>query len=483
MRRKMPLGRRAFLAGIGGTAVALPFLDVMRPHRASAGGINVPHRYMVWFSGNSTGQTHDIVVPEITGPGYELTGGLARLAEHGGIRSEISIVSGLVIPWEVGGVIPAGGRPRDFHDTMMSALLAGVRSDGSSVRGPTSDQIAADVLAGDVVAGETAFRSLELRVQASQYRDGREDYGISYRQDASGVLARNPPISSPRIAYDALFRTFGAIDAAEAERRQRLLDQDRSVIDLVEGDTERLMTQLGREDQIRLERHFDEIRALETRLSILTPTSGACALPADPGEDPAIAISRTGYGASDTNTAIMGWADEDLRARVMCDLVHMAYVCDLTRVASMMMTFPQSFMSVEPICGIASDLHEMSHGQGDDATWGQALAWLTGWFGYLAAKLRDTPEGDGSVLDRTGMIFLFEGGWGYDPADDAEGHAHSTENMSLLVAGRAGGLVPGTHLRAEGAHPAQAINTVLHAVGVTGDLGEVTGEIPGLRSA
>jgi hypothetical protein len=476
MKRKSPLGRRAFLAGIGGTAVALPFLELMRPHRASAGGLAHPNRYMVWFSGNSTGMTRDVVVPASTGDAYELTGGLAKFAEHD-VRSEISVVSGLLIPWETGGVIPAAGRRRDFHGSMMSALLSGVRSDGGAVRGPTSDQIAADTLGGDA-----AFRSLELRVQASQYRGGREDEGISYRLE-DGSLSRNPPISSPRIAYDALFRTFGAVDEAESERRRLLLEQDKSVIDLVRDDTERLMTQLGREDRLRLERHFDEIRALETRLSLLTPTMGSCALPEDPGEDPAIEIMRAGYSASDVNTAQMGWANEDLRARVMCDLVHMAFVCDLTRVASMMMTFPQSFMSVEPICGVASDLHEMSHGPGSFTTWGQSLAWLTGWFAYVTARLRDTPEGDGSVLDRTGMIFLWEGGWGYDPADDADGHAHSTENMSVLVAGRAGGLRGGTHIRADDMHPVHAINTVLHAVGVDGDLGEVAGEIPGLRAS
>jgi hypothetical protein len=476
MKRKSPLGRRAFLAGIGGTAIALPFLDVMRPPRASAGGLALPNRYMVWFSGNSTGMTRDVVVPATTGPSYELTGGLARFAEHD-IKSEISVVSGLLIPWETGGVIPAGGRPRDFHDRQLSALLSGVRGDGGySIRGPTSDQLAADVLAGD-----SAFRSLELRVQASQYRGSREDFAISYRRDDAGVLRRNPPISSPRVAYDALFRTFEGVDTADAERRRLLLEQDKSVIDLVRDDTERLMTQLGREDQIRLERHFDEIRALETRLSLIAPpTLGSCSLPADPGEDPPIEISATRYADSDSH--VMGWANEDLRARVMCDLVHMAYACDLTRVVSMVMTFPSSFMSVEPLCGVASDLHEMSHGQGSFETWGQALGWITGWFGYLAAKLRDTPEGDGSVLDRTGMIFLWEGGWGYDPADDADGHAHSTENMSVLVAGRAGGLETGTHLRVPDAHPVQAINTVLHAVGVDVEMGEVPGEIPGLRT-
>lgn len=476
IRRERPLSRRAFLAGIGGTAVALPFLNVMRPRRASAGEPQAPHRYAIWFSGNSTGMDHDILVPDSTGPDYQATTALAGLATHG-VREDITLVSGLKIPWEVGGVVPAGGRPVDFHSTMMSALLAGVRSDSSSIRGPTSDQIAAAVLAGDA-----AFRSLEYRIQAAYYRGDSEGI-ISYRDDG-GDVSPNPPTASPRVAYDALFRTFdGVANDAEAERRRLLLEEDRSVIDLVRGSTERLMGRLGREDQVRLERHFDEIRDLERRLALVAPVTDFCELLPDPGEDPAVSIMSAGYDASDVNEAIMGWADEDLRARVLCDLLHMAFVCDMTRVASMMVTYPQSFMSVEQICGVPSDLHEMSHGQGDDETWGQSLGWIVGWFAYLAAKLKDTPEGDGTVLDRTGMALVFEGGWGYDPADDADGHAHSTENMSVLVAGHAGGLQAGTHLRVPDAHPAQVLNTVLHAVGVAEDLGEVEGEIPGLRSA
>ena len=479
IKRRGPLSRRAFLAGIGGTAVALPFLDVMRGRDAQAAAPTLPHRYAIWFSGNSTGMTHDLLVPTRTGAGYELTGALAKLAEHGGIQSEISIVSGLKIPWEENGVIPAGGRPREFHDTMMSALLAGLRSDSRAVRGATSDQIAAAVLAGD-----TTFDSIEYRIQASYYRGDNDGATISYSSDAADEIVPNPPIASPRVAYDALFRTFSATDPAEAERRRRLLAQDRSVLDLVRGSTERLVSRLGREDSMRLERHFDEIRALETRLAAIAPdATGACQLLPDPGEDPPISITSAGYNASDVNTAMMGWANEEQRARVLCDLMYMAFVCDLTRVASMMVTYPQSFMSVEPICGVASDLHEMSHGQGDDETWSQAIGWVVGWFGYLAAKLRDAPEGDGSVLDRTGLALVWEGGWGYDPADDADGHAHSTENMSVLVAGRAGGLQPGVHIQAVDSHPAQVLNTVLHAVGVESDLGEVAGEITGLRTS
>jgi len=356
-----------------------------------------------------------------------------------------------------------------------------MRSEASSsrVNGPTSDQIVANVVAGDA-----PFRSLEYRIQASHYRGGDDRGTISHGLDASGDLVSNPPIASPRIAYDQLFRSFTPTDPVEAELRRRILERDRSVVDLVSQSSDELMRELGTADKARLQRHFDEIRALETRLSMIAPdTMGACMMLPDPGEDPPISIMPTGYDASDVNTAEMGWANEQLRAQVMCDLTHMAFACDLTRVVSLMFTFPQSFMSVEHINGVVSDFHELSHGQGTDEQWAQAIGWIVGWFGYLTAKLRDTPDVEGSMLDNTALVLVFEGGWGYDPADDANGHAHSTENMVVLVGGRAGGLSGGQHIRAVGEHPGKVLNAVLGAVGVDGQLGEISGEIPGLRSS
>ena len=106
------------------------------------------------------------------------------------------------------------------------------------------------------------------------------------------------------------------------------------------------------------------------------------------------------------------------------------------------------------------------------------IGWHVKHWGRLLQKLRDTEDLDGSsMIDSTAAILCFEGGWGYDPEQDAEGSAHSSENMGVLIGGKAGGLNAsgGQHLRATGRHPAEVINTAMRAVGVSTPLGEVSG--------
>jgi hypothetical protein len=102
-------------------------------------------------------------------------------------------------------------------------------------------------------------------------------------------------------------------------------------------------------------------------------------------------------------------------------------------------------------------------------------------FAYLIGKLRDTPEGGGSLLDNVALVFLHEGGHGLDTATGERNSTHSTENMAALIAGRAGGLRGGLHVAATGKHPANVLITAMNAVGVGGTtLGEVSGPIAGL---
>ena len=464
------LSRRAFLAGVGGTAVSLPFLEVMGGEPAAKADVGTfPCRYLVCFAGVSIGTSGNRFVPDATGPGYDLKTALAPLGTRG-VSDLVGVVSGLKIPWDTGGGAPAGGRPAGFHASTPGPLLSGVRSSDrdASARGPTSDQIVAEAF-----AGRTRFPSLEYRVQADAYRGGGSSKGrMSYKRDASGSIVPMTPIASPRLAYDSLFTGFVPDDPAEAERRRRLLEMDRSVLDLVSTNSERLMSRLGRTDRLRLERHFDEIRALETRLTDIpeTPMS-LCSPLTDPGDDASVAIST--YGGD----IAIGWADEDRRGRVMCDLIHMAFTCDLVRSASLMLTFAQSFLNVESIVGVRTDMHELGHGAGSLEQMSQGIAWNVDHFAYLVERMRDTPEGDGTLLDHSALAFVTEGGHGYDPESGENGKSHSSENMAALYAGHAGGLRPGRHIVAADRHPGSVLISCMRAVGVDTDLGEVSGGI------
>lgn len=494
------LSRRAFLRGLGGTAVALPLLDCMLDPRGeaySAGPLDrlgrgapgrspqaagtIPRRYVVVFDGQSLGcdndPVHDYYVPDTIGPDYDLKTALAPLAD---VKNEVTVVSGLKIPTANGGPVPAGGRSDDFHINSLSPLFSGVRSGPKTVNGPTSDQIVANAIAGD-----TIFKSLVYRVQASWYLNVSAPYGrdlMSYKLDASGNVVSVPAQSSPRAAYDALFMGFTPPDPQEAARREFLLRQRKSVLDLVSGRAEKLLQRLGRSDKVRLERHFDELRDLERRVNAIPPeVVGACMQIPDPGPDPAIGGGQDSNGGDADFDVNKGYSDEETRARLFCDLIHMALVCDLSRVASLMLTMAQSHMNMYPLTGVPYDLHEVGHSGLGTAAVSEAIAWHVKHFAYLVRKLRDTPEGAGNVLDSTVLVFLHEGGHGYDPSSGKQYSSHCTDNMACLIAGRAGGLQPGRHVVATDKHPANVLISAMSAVGVPGEtLGEVNGVLPQL---
>jgi hypothetical protein len=199
----------------------------------------------------------------------------------------------------------------------------------------------------------------------------------------------------------------------------------------------------------------------------------------DPGDDPPVGGDNEVNGGDgfDVNN---GWSDEDVRARTFSDLIHMAFVCDLSRVSTLMYTMAQSHMSTFPIAGFDFDQHEVGHSGFGTQGVSEIIAWHLDLFGYLVAKLRDTPEGAGTLLSNSALVLLHEGGHGYDPGSGSEDSSHSTENMICLCAGGAGGLVQGEHIEAPGLHPVNVLNTAMRAVGVDQDLGEVQGTIPGL---
>jgi hypothetical protein len=507
---KRTLSRRAMLRGLGGVVVGLPVLECMLNGRGDAlaqtGGA-LPKRYAIVFAGQAIGgdefprdrqrigdvvytEAGHFIAPPEPGAAWTTTTPLLPLAD---LKADVSIVSGLRIPWNPDGTdaeVPAGGAYRDFHGGGASPLLCGVRSTEArfTCNGATSDQIVAALH-----AGQTAAQSLVYRAQPSWYLAGSSYAGRQYLSYAGA----DDPIeaaTSPRIAWQSLFQGFvpdGAGPAAVHDFTQRARA---SVLDLVQEKRARLVARVGAGDRVRLERHFDELRALELRVQALPPpTTATCVPPADPGADPAIGGDNAGSGADVIETTT-GWSEEGTRAKLFADLIHMAFVCDLSRVATLMITTFQSHMNAYAASSsmgvpIRADLHEVGH-NGDPANKGQLavstmLRWHVDVYAHLLAKLKATPEGAGTALDNCVVVFMPEAGHGTQLNDGVTAYAtHSVEDMVLLVAGRAGGLVPGSHHAATGVHPGQVLVSCMQAAGASVDaLGEVTGDYPALFGA
>jgi hypothetical protein len=394
MKKGIRLSRRAALRGLGGFTLGLPLLECMLDGRDAWAQAAPPKRYLVFFDGQSIGGDGDPLtselVPDAVGRSYDLKTATMPL---GALASEVSIVSGLKIPWaaENGGVVPAGGRPDAHHVQSLSPLLSGVKSINGTTRseGATSDQVVAGA-----IAGPTTFKSLQYRVQADWYLSVSAPYGrdiISFSQ--GGSAGAMPAEISPQQAFRSLFGTFTppGVDPMQAAAFDFNLRQRRSVLDLVVGHTATLVPKLGTADRQRLQRHLDELRALELRVAATPPPQTTlCMKPMDPGPDPAIGTAQpydmtamqNGYAQND------GYSGEDQRAQVFCDLIHMAMVCDLTRVVSLQMTMFQSLLNMYQLTGQATDLHELGHGgvSGGTHAVSVGIAWHMKWYAYLINK-------------------------------------------------------------------------------------------------
>jgi hypothetical protein len=478
------LSRRAMLRGLGTVAIGLPVLDVMLDDHGEALADNtpLPMRFLICFMGQSLGADNDSSptqwVPTNMGAGYDLKPGLAPIQP---VQDLVSIVSGLKIPWaqENAGMIVAGGRSDNFHIQSLCPLLTGVRNISATnggLNGATSDQVVAEA-----ISASQKFKSLVYRVQASWYLDQSAPYGrdiISARFDQNTMkVVPIPAQVSPQAAFSDLFMGGVPMDPIAKARADFLLKQRKSILDLVDKRTDRLIPQLGSADRIKMQQHLDEIRDLERRINAMQPVyTQTCKVPMDPGADPMIGGDQMGTAFDITK----GYSNEELRAQVFSDLIHMAFVCDLTRSASLQYTMAQSHLNLYPAIGGAPfDVHELGHSAKTvDMT--KAHAWHTTHFAYLVAKFRDTMEGTGSVIDNTVMLLVNEGGHGFDPEANRAISSHSTEEMTVLIAGKAAGLKPGKHIRKAGMHPVTVVNSAMQAVGVNKNLGEVAGTIPEL---
>jgi hypothetical protein len=438
---KMRLSRREVLRGLG-TTLALPWLDAMMPALSAAS--KPPMRFMACYVAQGAHMAQ--WTPEVEGPGFEITPCLQPLAPY---RDQMLVLSGLSNERAA----PTPGDSGGPHSRVQAAFLTGARArktEGADFQvGMSVDQIIARQIGQD-----TQFTSLELGLESVDLVVGGCDYG--YTCAYTSTLAWKTPTTplpnetNPRVLFERLFGDGGSTDAAVRMARQR---EDRSVLDSVNAEMTRLARSLGAGDKLRVNEYFEAIRDIERRIELAERQSGR-----------ELPVFNQPAGIPPT------YAEH---AKLMFDLLALAWQADLTRVSTYVLARELSSRTY-PEIGVPEAHHPLSH-HGDDPAKLAKIAKLNAYhaslFAHFVEKLRTTPDGDGTMLDHS--LLLYGSGM-------SNSNQHLHRNLPLvLMGGGAGTVKGGVHRAYDPTTPMANLHlTLLDKFGVpTTSFGDSTGTL------
>ena len=434
---KKHLPRRTFLKGVG-VSLALPLLDSMIPARtllaqtagkplARLGFVYMPH-----------GAIMDKWTPATEGAGFEFTPILKPLEPF---RDRLNVVSGL------------GHRAADttaVHSLSPTTWLSGVRPKATqgvdAFAGVTADQVAAQQIGQD-----TVLPSMELATEDHSGLIGScdRDYGCIYMNTLSWRTPTTPmPMEiNPRKVFERMFGQGGS-----ATERLARIKEDKSILDAITKDVASLQVQLGPSDRQMMTQYLENVREIERRIQRAETSQGDedLQLPARPAGVP---------------------FDYEEHIKLMYDLITLAYQADVTRVITFMVSREVSNRTY-PQVGVTDGHHAISHHQNRAEKMEKNVKIQTyniSQFGYFLEKLKNTPDGDGSLLDHAALLY---------GSNMSNSNAHDHYPLpNLVVGGATGRMQGGRHLKyADHTPMTNLLVTMLDKVGVKQEsLGDSSG--------
>lgn len=435
---KKAISRRTVLRGIG-TAVALPLLDAMVP--ALVNGAATPVRRLgVIYHPN--GVIYDQWLPTGTGADFKLSPTLAGLQAF---QDKLIVVTGLFSD-EAEALGDGGGD----HSRASGTYLTGVhvkKSDSAVENGISMDQIAAKAFERD-----TQLSSLQMTVDDNSLVGSCDlGYSCAYSSTLSWLTPTLPLMAenNPRVLFE---RMFGSSDSTDPRVRASRLKQDQSLLDSVNDRVNQLQKKLGRADNRKVNDYLASLRDVERRIQKAEEQS-ATQLP--------------------DVTQPAGIPDNfEQHVRLLYDLQLLAYQSDLTRVITFMYGREQTGRPY-PQIGVPEPHHPVTHHQGDPAKMEKCAKiqrYHIALFAEYLEKLKNTPDGDGSLLDH--VILLYGGG-----ISNSDRHTHGPL-PTLLLGGGAGALRGGRHLVYPEHTPLTNLQlTLLNKLGVPAEkLGDSNGQ-------
>ena len=409
---KKHLSRRTFVRGLGVT-MALPFLESMVPAQTPLAKTAAKPQIRLGLCFMPHGAVMANWTPAEEGP-LKLSPILAPLEAY---KDQVVVVSNLA--HAMAGPQGPGDNGGD-HTRCPAVFLNGVhprRTDGADIlAGTTIDQMAASRIGQD-----TLLPSLELAIEDYSGLVGSCDVGFSctYMNTISWRTPTTPmPMEiNPRVVFD---RMFG--DGATPEQRLQRIENQRSILDAVNEQIQRLQGGLGSTDKNRVAEYMDTVREIERRIQISEKQNSNTNLD----------VPKTPAGIPD---------DYIEHTKLMFDLMAIAFQADITRISTFMMAREVSYRTF-PKLGISESFHPASHHQNVPGRL-EALTRINAHhvqlFSHVLERLKATPDGDGNLLDHTLLLY---------GSAMSNSNVHNHGPLPVLVAGGAAGkLKGGRHIK------------------------------------
>jgi hypothetical protein len=402
---KMSLPRRTFLRGVGVT-LALPLLESMVPALTAmsrtAAAPDPTRRFGAIFV--PLGERPGFWTPKTVGENFEFMPILKPIEKF---RNHITMVSELC-------------DPLDGHATTVAAWLSGTIPK-RTIAEDVHNAITIDQVIAKQIGQDTVFPSLELATEDfTGYIGGCDtQYACAYMNTLSWASPTQPlPMEiNPRVTFERMFGRAGT-----ATQRLARMQNDRSILDSVQQDVKDLQGGLGPKDRARLGDYLENVREIEKRIQKAEKQAAT-----------EVVVPDAPIGVPESFEEHVG---------LQFDLIALAYEANITKVFTFMMSRDAS-QRVYPNLGFAEPHHSMSH-HGNNPEKLANLVKLNTYhvslFAKFLEKLASTPDGDGSILDHSMILY----GSGMSESD-----THSRLNVPVaLVGGGAGALKGNRHLQA-----------------------------------
>jgi len=388
-RSQQRISRRAVLRGAG-VAMSLPWLESL-PGLADTPAGAFPKRFAVLFMGNGVNEDHW----DAKGSGADMV--LSQtLQPLEPLKHKINVIHGLYQPRALG---------HGIHPAQTGGLLSGaVIQKGAILKaGITVDQMIAGRIGQD-----TAQPSIVLACEAPMTGYHETNYSNAYSSHLSWQTPDSPLPNElyPSLAWDNLFENRGSLRNA-------------SILDRVKDDAQGLAGTISAPDKAKLDEYLTSVREVERRVEGMRKTKDEADDLAKQKNRPALTMDRPANGLP-----------EDLRehARLMCDIIAIAFQTDKSRVATLLLARDLGALYY-PFLDVREGHHSASHNNNSDG-YERIARFHLGQLAYLAGKLDSMPEGNGTVLDHSCVMWL---------SNMWIGRKHDNTRLPLVLAGGLGG--------------------------------------------